>query len=82
LLGGEPSESDQARLLGIQLQAELREPVAKICPEPLGVVPMLESHHEVVSETHDDHVAARVPNSPLVGPKVKDVVQVDVREQR
>src|SRR5450755_4612450 len=44
--GGEPPELDQARLLGVQLQAELRESVAKLRPEPLGVVPMLESHHE------------------------------------
>ena len=43
---------------------------------------MLEPHHEVVGEAHDDHVAARVPPPPLVGPQVKDVVQVDVREQR
>ena len=81
-LGGEPPELDQARLLGVQLQAELREPVAKIRPEPLGVVPMLEPHHEVVSEPHDDHVTARVPPPPLVGPQVEDVVQVDVRQQR
>ena len=27
-LGGEPAELDQARLLGVELQAELREPVA------------------------------------------------------
>ena len=82
LLGGEPPELDQARLLGIQLQAELREPVAKVRPEPLSVIPMLETHHEVVGETHDDHFTARVPSPPLVSPQVKDVVQVDVRQQR
>ena len=81
-LGGVPAELDQARLLGVQLQAELREPVAKIRPEPLGVIPILEPHHDVVSEANDDHVTARVPSSPLVGPEVEDVVQVDVPEQR
>ena len=30
LLGGKPPEPDQPRLLGVQLQRELREPVAKI----------------------------------------------------
>jgi len=30
LLGGKPPEPDQPRLLGVQLQGELREPVAKI----------------------------------------------------
>ena len=82
LLGGEPPKPDQSRLLGVQLQAELREPVAKIRPEPLGVVPMLESHHEVVSKTRDDDVTARVPAPPLVSPQVEDVVQVDVRQER
>ena len=80
LLSGEPPKPDQARLLGVQLQAELREPVAKVRPEPLGIIAMLESHHEVVSETRDDNVTARVPSSPLVSPQVKDVVQVDVRQ--
>jgi len=47
-LGGEPAELDQARLRGVELQAELREPVAEICPEPQRVAPVLESHHEVI----------------------------------
>src|SRR5512142_2150873 len=67
-LGGEPSELDQPRLLGVQIQTELREPVAKVRPEPLGVTPVLESHHGVVGETHDRYVTARVSTSPLVSP--------------
>src|SRR5512142_2195472 len=50
-LGGIPPELDQPRLLSVQSQVELREPVAQVRPEPLGVAPMLESHHEVVGET-------------------------------
>jgi len=72
---GEPPEFDQPRLLGIQFQVELREPAAKISPEPLGVLPMLEPHHEVISETRDHDVAVRVPSPPLVGPEVEDVVE-------
>src|ERR1035441_9802149 len=60
----------------------LREPVAKVSPELLGVFPMLKAHHEVVSEPHDDNVTARVPSPPLVSPQVQDVVRVDVPEQR
>src|SRR5260370_41884369 len=81
-LGGIPPELDQPRLLGIQLQVERREPAAQIRPEPLSVIPMLEPHHEVVSETHDQHVTARVPTPPLVSPQVENVVQVDVRQER
>src|ERR1019366_1055743 len=79
---GVPPELDQPRLLGVQLQPELREPVAKLGPEPLGVLPMLKPHHEVISPAHDDHITARMPSPPLVSPEVKDVVRVDVREQR
>jgi len=80
--GGVPPELDQPCLLGMQFQTERREPVAKLCPEPLSVLPVLKPHHEVISPTQDDHVTVRVPASPLVSPKVKDVVRVNVREQR
>ena len=59
LLSGEPADPDQARLLGMELQAELREPLAKVRPEPLGISSILETHHKVVSETRDDNVTAR-----------------------
>jgi hypothetical protein len=72
----------EPRLLGVQLQAELREPVAKVGPEPIGITAMLEPHHEVVGETRDNDVTARVPSSPLVSPQVKEVVQVAVRQER
>jgi hypothetical protein len=36
--GGEAAELDQARLIGVQFQRELREPFAKIGKEPLCVV--------------------------------------------
>jgi len=38
--GGVPPELDQARLLRVQLQRELREPLAKVAEEPFGVVAM------------------------------------------
>src|ERR1700677_2337491 len=66
--GGVPPELDQPRLLGVQLQGELGEPAAKVCPEPLGVIPVLESDHQVVRETHDHNVTMCVAASPLVGP--------------
>jgi hypothetical protein len=75
LLGGEPPEPDQPRLLGVQLQTEPREPVAKIRPEPLGITTMLETHHEVISKTRDDNVTVRVPSPPLMSPQIEDVVE-------
>jgi hypothetical protein len=37
------------------------------------------SWRTVVGETHDDHVAARVPPPPPLGPQVKDIAEVDAR---
>src|SRR6266542_5251664 len=81
-LGGEAAELEQARLLGGQLQAELRTSVAKLGEEPLAVIPVLEADDVVVGEAHDDHIAVRVPPPPLLGPQVEDGVEVDVCEQR
>ena len=66
----------------MQLQSEFREPLAEIGEEPLSVLTMLKARHIVVGEPHEDHVPPRVAPPPLVGPQVKHVVQVDVREQR
>jgi hypothetical protein len=43
-----PSELDQPRLLRCQLQRELREPLAKVCEEPLRVFTVLEARDVVV----------------------------------
>ena len=58
----------------VQLQPELREPLAQIGQEPLGIVVMLEADDEVVGETHDDHITVRVATPPPVGPQVQHVV--------
>src|SRR3954463_10852142 len=81
-LGGEPAELDQTRLVRVQLQRELRQPLAKLSEEPLRIVLILKPDDEVVRETHDDHIPTRVAASPPIDPPVQDVVQVDVREQR
>src|ERR671937_2987133 len=47
-LGGEPSELDQPRLLRPQFQRKLREPLAKLREEPLGVFTVLEARDVVV----------------------------------
>src|SRR5215472_16141485 len=65
---GEPPELDQLGFIRVQLQPELREPLAQPGQEPLGVLAVLEPDDEVVRPAHDDHVAVRVAPSPPVGP--------------
>jgi hypothetical protein len=48
----------------MQRQPEPREAVAQFGEEPFGVPATLESDDEIVRETHDDHVAARLPPPP------------------
>jgi hypothetical protein len=46
--GGEPPELDQPRLAGVQLQPELRKPLAKVMQEPARILVILETQDEVV----------------------------------
>src|SRR5712691_84883 len=81
VLGGEPPELDQARLLGVELQVEPGETLHQVRVEPLGVGAVLKADNDVVSEAHDDHITVGLPVPPLPGPQVEGVVQVDVGEQ-
>src|SRR6266540_40508 len=81
-IGREPAELDQSRLVRVQFQGELREPLAQVPEKPLGVLLMLEPDDEVVGEADDDHVTVRAPPPPPLGPQVEDVVQIHVGEQR
>ncbi len=76
------AELEQARLVGVQFQAEASQALAQVRQEPLGFVPILESHHEIVGETHHDDLTAGGPASPLVDPLIERVVQVEVAQQR
>ena len=82
LLGGEPPEADQARLLGIQAQPKRGQTLRQVSLEPLRVRTMLKSQHDVVGVPDDKHITAGMPLPPLLGPEIEDVVQVDVCEQR
>src|SRR3990170_1656016 len=75
------AECQQARLLGVQLQLELREPLAQLCQEPLSVSPVLEPHDDVIRVPHDDHVAVGLRLPPPLSPEVEHVVQVHVGQE-
>jgi hypothetical protein len=77
-----PTEFNQTGLVSVKLEMEPRETLAERLLEPLGIATMLEADHDVVGETHDDNVTPRMPPPPLVGPKVEDIVQINVRQQR
>src|SRR2546425_858113 len=78
----EAAELDQARLVGMQRQPELREPLAQLGEELRGLLPMFESPDEVIRKAHDHHIAARLLLPPPLGPEIEYVVQVEVGQQR
>src|SRR5439155_2033637 len=57
LLRGEPPEADQARLLGVERQAEHGQALLQVFPEALGVGLMLKPQHEV-SRREGSHLPA------------------------
>ena len=78
---GVAPELDKSRLVGMQVQTELRQSLTKVGEELLRIGLMLKSGHEVVSKPHDDHVTVGVLPSPLPDPPIEDVVEVDVGKQ-
>jgi len=76
------AELDQARLVQVQLQREVCQALRQFVYEPLSLVPMLETDDNIISIAHDDHVAGGRAPSPAFGPKIEDVVEIDVRQQR
>ena len=76
------AELDQAGLVRIERQREPLEPLAHIVPEAPGIRLVLEADDNVISITHEDHVARGLAPSPAFGPEVEHVMQVNVGEQR
>ncbi len=64
----------------MQAQTKLSQPVMQVVQEQLCVFAVLEPEHGVVGVAYDDHVALRFAFAPPLGPKIEDVVQVDVRQ--
>src|SRR4030095_12089293 len=78
---GMPPKLQQACLVGMQVQRELRETLAKRSKELLGVDLMLKSHQKIIREAYDDDFAVRVAGSPLLDPEVEDVMQVNIGQE-
>src|SRR5258706_2808457 len=80
--GGVPPELDQPRLVRVQLQSELRQPLAKLGQEPPRILLIFEPDDEVVRKPHRNDLPVRVLTPPPVDPQVVDIVQVNVRQER
>ena len=61
----------------MQVQPELREPLAKIGPESLRIFLILETDGEIISEPDDDDVTGGEPIPPPLSPQVEHVGRVE-----
>ena len=68
VLGCKPAKFDKPRLALMEFQIELQKTFPKLHQEPLRVLPVLESNHEVIAKPDNDNIATGVPSPPLVSP--------------
>jgi hypothetical protein len=73
---------DDSRFVGMQLKPEPRESLAQFRQKLLYFLPMLKSRYEVVSEADEDYLPALLLPSPSLDPKVENVVEIEVRQER
>ena len=79
--GRKSAELDQPRLVLMERQAKLGQPVLEVSQHPPRIRRFLKAHHEVVSIAHDRHPTGRMPPPPLVDPEIEHVVQEDVGQR-
>jgi hypothetical protein len=65
----------------MKLESKRLEPLTHRVPEPPRVAFVLKADDHIIGIAHDDDLAIGVLPSPLLGPEIEDVVQVDVGEQ-
>jgi hypothetical protein len=74
---------DQPRLFRMQRQTELLESLLEFGQTPLRRRSVVKSDHEVIGPSHDDYIAADALRlSPVIDPKVENVMKENVRQQR
>src|SRR5690242_4737598 len=76
------TELDQSGLLQVETQRKLLKSRTHRVEEPTGVGLSLKADDDVIRKTEDDYIAGRLALSPTLRPEIKDIVQVDVGEQR
>src|SRR6266581_4203104 len=76
------TEFQQPRLLGMQFQVELPHSFREFRPELIGIRFTLESNHDVIGESHHDHIAVRALPTPRLDPQVEYVMKINVRQKR
>jgi len=72
----------QSGLFRMKFQRKFRESLPKLRQKFLGICFVLESDKEIIRKSHGDYLTLRLRSSPSLDPKVKHVVEIDVRQER
>lgn len=75
-----PAKLQQTGLRPVQFESKLLEPLSHRSPKSPGIELMLKASNQIISVTHEDHLALGFSPAPLLGPEIEDVVKVDVRK--
>jgi hypothetical protein len=76
------SEAHDPRLFFCQLQPEFSESIRQVLLELFCIAPVLEIHHEVISESRQICLSLTRRSDLLFKPKIKNKMQVDIGQDR
>jgi hypothetical protein len=79
---GKLPELNPARLVGVQFQPELPQPLPKILQKAIRFRPMLEPEYVIIRVPDDNNIALRTLLAPDVHPQVEYIMQIDIGKQR
>ena len=82
LLMGEPAKADQPGLVGMERETEFLKTDFNLAAEATGIVWVLEPHDDVIGIPYHHEYSPGVALTPLLHPKVKDVMQVNIGHER
>src|SRR4030095_1245818 len=77
-----PAKLNQACLLRVKFQPKAGQQLPKPAYQPFSVFLSLKPNNEVIRKPHHDHVPSRFSSPPLLNPKIKHIVQIDVGQKR
>src|SRR6266850_319655 len=78
----ERTKLQQPRFLGMQFQVELPHSLGEFRPKLIGIRFAVKSNHNVIRESHHDHIAVCPLLTPRLDPQVEYIMKIDVRQQR
>ncbi len=81
-LFGIPPELDPARFIWMEFQPKLPQPFLVVFQKTVRFRPVLETEDAIIGLTNDDDVSLRALLAPDLHPEIKDVVQIDIGQQR